>query len=89
MFTVLLQRGKGAIDSTLVLELIGNGRSGKLDLLHSQQLPADENRVDWTLDDAVAGADGRSVYLRLRVRKLVEGGPDLMAYSNAIRVVTH
>ena len=75
------------MNSPLVIELIGNGRSGKPELLHSKQLPADENRVDWVLDDAVAGADGRSVYLRLRVRKPVEGGPDLMAYTNAIRVI--
>jgi hypothetical protein len=87
-FTVILQRGSGAMNSSLVVELIGNGRSGKPELLHSKQLLADEYRVDWVLDDAVAGADGRSVYLRLRVRKSVEDGPDLMAYTNAIRVVT-
>jgi len=86
-FTVMLQRGSGAVDSSLIVELIGNGRSGKPELLHSKELLADENRVDWVLDDAVAGVDGRSVYLRLRIRKPVDDGPDLMAYTNAIRVV--
>lgn len=87
-FTVILQRGNGAINSTLVVELIGNGRSGKPEMLLSKEILADENRVDWTLENAVPGADGRSIYVRLRVRKPVADGPDLMAYSNAIRVVT-
>jgi len=88
-FMVLLQRGAGALDSRLVVEFIGNGQSGKPELLFTQSLLPDENRVDWTLTEPVPGADGSSVYLRARIRKPVEDGADLMAYTNAIRVVTH
>ena len=88
-FTVLLQRGAGALDSGLIVEIIGNGRSGKPELLFSQSLLADESRVDYTLTDSVAGSDGDSAYFRVRIRKVVEDGADLMAYTNAIRVVTH
>ena len=87
-FTVLLQRGSGAQDSSLIVELIGNGRSGKPELLLEKSLSPDENRLDWTLTDTVTGSDGDSVYLRLRIRKPVEDGADLMAYTNAIRVIT-
>ena len=88
-FTVLLERGTGALDSRLVVELIGNARSGKPELLLSQSLLPDESRVNWTLTEPVPGSDGRSVYLRVRIRKPVENGEDLMAYTNAIRVMTH
>jgi hypothetical protein len=88
-FTVLLQRGAGAADSRLLVELIGNGRSGKPELLLTQSLLPDENRVDWTLTDPVSGSDGNSAYFRVRIRKPVEDGADLMAYTNAIRIVTH
>jgi len=88
-FTVLLKRGTGARESKLIVELIGNGRSGKPELLFTQSLLSNQNRVDWTLTDPVAGSDGSSAYFRVRIRKHVEGGVDLMAYTNAIRVVTH
>jgi hypothetical protein len=88
-FTVILQRGAGALDSGLLVEFIGNGQSGKPELLYTQTLLPDENRVDWTLTDPVPGSDGNSIYLRVRIRKSVEDGTDLMAYTNAIRVVTH
>ena len=87
-FTILLQRGTGALDSGLVVELIGNGRSGKPELLLTQSLLPDENRVDWTSPDPVPGADGSSAYFRVRIRKPVADGADLMAYTNAIRVIT-
>lgn len=88
-FTVLLQRGVAALESRLIVELIGNGRSGKPELLFTQSLQPDENRVDWTLAVPVAGADGTSAYFRVRIRKPVDDGEDLMAYTNAIRVFTH
>ena len=87
-FTVLLRRGAGSLNSGLVVELIGNGRSGKPELLHSKSLLPDENRVDWALTDPVTGSDGSSVYFRMRIRKAVDDGADLMAYTNAIRVMT-
>ncbi|GBE09194.1 MAG TPA: PHP domain-containing protein [Gammaproteobacteria bacterium] len=88
-FTVLLQRGTGALESGLIVELIGNGRSGKPELLFTKYLPPDQSRVDWTLAELVAGSDGTSAYFRVRIRKPVNDGADLMAYTNAIRIVTH
>ena len=88
-FSVLLQRGVGALDSNLIVELIGNGRSGKPELLFTQSLLPDQNRVDWTLTDPAAGSDDSSAYFRVRIRKPVENEADLMAYTNPIRVETH
>ena len=86
-FTVVLQRGSGAMDSRLTVELIGNGRSGKPELLLAQPLLPDENRVDWILSEPVPGADGRSTYVRVRIRKSEPDTPDLLAYTNPIRVI--
>jgi hypothetical protein len=86
---VLLTRGAGALESRLIVEIIGNGRSGKPELLFTQSLMPDENRVDWTLTDPAAGSDGSSAYFRVRIRKPVDDGADLMAYTNAIRVVNN
>ena len=55
---------------------------------HNSLLP-DKKRVDWTLTDPLAGSDGNSAYFRVRIRKPVDDGADLMAYTNALRVVTH
>ena len=49
----------------------------------------DQNRVDWTLTDTTAGSDDSSAYFRVRIRKPVKNEADLMADTNAIRVVTH
>ena len=89
LFTVLLQHGRGSLDSKLIVEFIGNSRSGKPELLHSQLLLPGENSVTLTLTNLVSGSDGNSVYLRVRIRKPVEGESDLMAYTNAIRVIHH
>jgi hypothetical protein len=86
-FTIVLQRGSGAMGSRLTVELIGNGRSGKPELLLAQSLLPDENRVDWTLTEPVPGADGRSTYVRVRIRKSEPDSPDLLAYTNPIRVI--
>jgi len=86
-FTVVLQRGLGAMNSRLTVELIGNGRSGKPELLLAQPLLPDENRVDWTLVEPVHGADGHSAYVRIRIRHSKPDEPDLLAYTNPIRVI--
>ncbi len=87
-FKELLQLGAEDTESRQIEEIFGNGRSGKPELLYTQSLLPDENRVDWTLKDPVAGSDGSSAYFRVRIRKPVEEAADLMAYTNAIRIVT-
>lgn len=70
----------------LKIELIGNARTGRPALLSSRTLEAGQTTASWTLTDLRPGADGRSAYFRLRVRRSVTAGPDLMAYTNPIRV---
>ena len=83
---VTLERGPGAAGSPLVLELIGNGLAGEPQLIAEKSLPAGATRAQWTFDELKPGADGRSAYFRLRVRKAMADGPDLLAHSNPIRL---
>jgi hypothetical protein len=85
--SVLLKRGVGARNSDLVIELIGNGRSGMPEVLSSDRLPPSENTINWNLSDLKPGADRRSAYFRVRIRKPEQNAPDLMAYTNPIRLV--
>lgn len=85
--SVAVKRGAGADSSPLQIELIGNGRSGHPELLDSKSLPLEKDSIDWTYSNLKDGADGRSVYFRVRVRKILENEPDLLAYSNPIRIV--
>ena len=81
-----ITRGEGALQEELVVELIGNGRSGKPELLSTQRLAAGEEMTSWRFDNLVPGGDGSSAYYRVRVRKQQADAPDLLAYSNPIRV---
>ena len=47
---------------------------------------ASKQRLSWTLSKPVSGKDGKSCYVRSRIRKQIADGPDLMAYSNPIRI---
>jgi hypothetical protein len=82
-----LQRGVGSVGEELQAELIGNGRTGEAELLATALVPADESTVEWSFSDLLPGADGRSCYFRVRVRRRVADGPDLLAYTNPIRVI--
>ena len=85
--TVLLKRGPGARDANLVVELIGNGRSGVPEVFSSEILSPLDNTINWALTDLKPGADQRSVYFRVRIRKPEHDAPDLLAYTNPIRLV--
>lgn len=85
--TVLLKRGPGARNANLVVELIGNGRSGVPEVVSSERLSPSENTINWTLTDLKPGADQRSTYFRVRIRKPEHDAPDLLAYTNPIRLV--
>lgn len=83
---VLLQRGPGAYGKPLNVEIIGNGRSGKPEILLTKNLEPEQSVVDWTPGSMQTGADGASSYFRVRVRtEESEFGP-LAAYSNPIRI---
>lgn len=73
--------------SALQAELISNCADGIPRLQEPRSLPAGESNVSWQLDRMRAGADGRSCFARVRVRKPVVDNPDLLAYSNPIRII--
>lgn len=83
---VAVSRGAGANPSPLTIELIGNGRTGHPELLDSNTLPFEKNSAEWSFSNLQQGSDGMSAYFRVRVRKTLENEPDLLAYSNPIRV---
>lgn len=80
-----IKRSAAAKGSPLTVEIIGNGRSGRPELLHTRMLAPGEDSLAFDPGTLTAGADGSSVYFRARVRKVVDGGPALLAYSNPIR----
>ncbi len=84
---VALQRGAGAWGSPLEVELIGTGPAGRPELVAAVQLSPQDEKVEWTFTDLTPGGDGISAFFRIRVRKRVEDGPDLLAYSNPVRVI--
>lgn len=84
---VALKRDSGAAGRPLQLELIGNGRSGAPEKIFAATLPPNRNSLGWTLSELHPGGDGHSAYFRLRIRLKKTDGPDLMAYTNPIRVI--
>lgn len=84
---VSVQRNPALPPGTLQVEVIGNGRSGRPELLASRRLGPDEHGTEWTFSGLRPGADGNSAYFRVRVRSPESDGPDRMAYTNPLRVV--
>lgn len=84
--SVAIERGAGARDSNLGIEVIGNCANGTSESVFEAELGPADNLARMTLDAPVAGADGASCYLRARVRKTEAGLVDLLAYSNPIRL---
>lgn len=83
---VVLGRGPGAGTAPLRVELIGNAREGKPAVLEVKELAPDSSEAEWTFSGLTAGADGRSVYFRLRVSSDRSPERRLVAYTNAVRV---
>ncbi|WP_340118355.1 PHP domain-containing protein [Pelagibius sp. 7325] len=84
---VILERGPGAAAMPLQIEIIGNCQSGEAEILATLQLAADSNEAVATLHPTSPGTDDVSCYLRARVRLDKPEAPDLMAYSNPIRLL--
>lgn len=82
-----LGRGPGAAGQPLNVELIGNCGDGAVRVLQSAVLAPTQRSRLWRFDQLQPGADGRSCFFRARVRLARPDAPDLMAYSNPIRLV--
>lgn len=82
-----LARGPGAAGKALGVEIIGNSRNGRPELLHQAELAPGQDALSWQPGALVAGADGRSVYFRVRVSAEDGQGGRWMAYANPVRVV--
>lgn len=82
-----IKRGEGARNSQLRAELISNCRSGVPELIESHNLGPTESVTSWELRQLRFGADTESCYARIRVRKDVDDGPDLLAYTNPVRII--
>ena len=78
--------GAGSQREDIDAELITNCRSGKPELLQQKFISSKILRVSWKLTMLKSGKDGKSCYVRSRIRKQIADGPDLMAYSNPIRI---
>lgn len=84
--SVTLRRGPGATQAPLVVELIGNGKTGRAELIDQATLPKDQDSHRFKLAGWHKGDDGESAYFRVRVRKPDSGGNELQAYTNPIRL---
>ena len=82
-----IRRGPGAAGKALQAELIGNCATGSPQVLKQASLAADQRSAQWRFNRLLAGTDGSSCYLRARVRLPQTDGPDLLAYSNPIRIL--
>ncbi len=85
-FRVKIVRGPGSANLPVTIELIGNLRSGKPEILAAHELVAAEDVFDWTPESMVPGADKKSGYVRARVTAKVPAEGALAAYSNPIRI---
>lgn len=80
-----LQRGPGASNAPLKIEVIENCTTGTPTLSSATTLGPGEDSFETLFGNLQKGLDRRSCYLRARVRKEMGGEPDLMAYTNPIR----
>ena len=82
---VSLRRGPGSNGQALQAEFIGNCKTGETEMLAVEQIEPGAAAAITVFEPAAAGADGKSCFIRARIRLVVEDGPDLMAYTNPIR----
>ena len=86
-FHLAVQRHLESKHASLMAELITNCLDGKPELVGAKMLAPDESQVQWDFPKVQPGGDGKSCYARSRVRKKTEQKPDLLAYTNAIRIL--
>jgi hypothetical protein len=81
-----IERSADVKHEPLTAELVTNCRSGTAELVLPRTLAATESKTHWTVQQPQAGGDGKSCFARLRIRKQVDNGPDLLAYTNHVRI---
>lgn len=72
--------------SPLAVDVIGNCKSGKPEVLAQLKLAARQPDIETTLVAAAAGADGSSCFVRARVRGQSAKAEPALAYTNPIRI---
>lgn len=82
---ISLRRGPGSTGKALQAEFIGNCKTGESELLSVEPIMPGAATAILVVEPKTAGADGKSCFIRARIRLVVEDGPDLMAYTNPIR----
>lgn len=84
--SVTVARHINAAKVPLLVELIGNCVDGKIALIDQKTLEGGEQTAEWAFAGLKQGRDGKSCFLRTRIRRNMDEAPDLMAYSNPIRI---
>ena len=85
--SIELQVDKNIELKDISAELIGNCQSSETQSLKIAAIKEKKSRITWSLTRLARGSDGESCFLRARIRKkMQEGTPDLLAYSNPIRI---
>jgi len=83
---IAVERYAEAGAQPLMVEIIGNCKSGKPEQLAMLQLDPKQSDIETDIVAATAGTDGTSCYLRARVRGQTAKGEPALAYLNPIRV---
>ncbi|MBM3341649.1 MAG: PHP domain-containing protein [Betaproteobacteria bacterium] len=83
---VAVDRASAVADKPLQVQIIGNCKSGKPEIIQALKLAAGQSEAETTLAAAAAGADGASCYLRARARGENAKGGAALAYLNPIRI---
>ncbi|MES2564775.1 MAG: CehA/McbA family metallohydrolase [Pseudomonadota bacterium] len=87
VFRLQVRRSASTRGQPLIVELIGNTRTGSSESLVVAELKAEQDTFDWKPEALVSGKDGKSAYVRARVTAKDPAGALLMAYTNPIRLV--
>lgn len=87
VFRLQLRRGASTRGQPLVVEFIGNIRTGAPERLAVAEIKPDQDTFDWAPETVVPGSDGKTAYVRARVSAKDSAGAPLFAYANPIRVV--
>ena len=82
-----LERGKGSEGSPLTFEVISNCSTGITEVLYTEVLDPVSSESHGLFSINRAGEDSRSCFVRARVRLYSPTGPDLLAYTNPIRIL--
>jgi hypothetical protein len=85
--SVTLERGTGSEGSPLTLEIISNCHSGNAEVVHASVLGPLSTDSANLIPIRNTGEDGRSCFVRARIGMYLPTGPDLLAYTNPIRIL--